>query len=368
MTIIEKVKGFGKYLALGLASLYTFSAAPTKAIDLSPKPAKILQLDKPSLELKLESPQNGLEQKFLPKFNPIYEVDNPEVTITKQAKIENDDIDWVNYFVEVPLNLGLSYVTTVLAHEFGHATTAKILGLDGVKIHGPELSKGLIASYSYIEHFDKPTSKFNSNLIAINGTGTTSMLSELFYQALKEDQIPGKLKQLTATSSLIMLADRHRYLWSAAIKNFLRMAPLENGDMDAMMKVSLDDRLQWENLRAQGFINNDGLCLKDKKGKLTKFRFYADKEGKFRKLIKQHDPETLLNPMPKKLQKRMDIAYGVALGMSVLELGLKWEQIAFLTQTALGMDAKKPESFDVIKSGFYPLPGGGLFISIDGTW
>ena len=76
----------------------------------------------------------------------------------------------------------------------------------------------------------------------------------------------------------------------------------------------------------------------------------------------------VLEKNPKELQKKMDIAYGVAIGASVLELGLRWKEISFLTQTALGMDAKKPKGYDIFHAGMYPLPEGGFFVSIDGVW
>ncbi|MBU2590098.1 MAG: M50 family metallopeptidase [Nanoarchaeota archaeon] len=362
MSIINKIKDIGKYVALGLAGLYTFNSLPAKALDLTPKPAKVLQLD--NLELKLEMPKQGLEKKFLPKLSPIYEIDKEE---PKKEKIENDDIDWTNYFVEVPLNTFGSFILTVFAHELGHATTAKLLGCEDVRLHGPDLSKGLFGASSYTFPKNRDLTKNEQNLISAYGTGTTSSLSDLLYQAIKEDNVPDSLKQLTATASLMMLADRHRYLWSSALKNYLRMEIDSSNDFHSIMKRSVDNRLSWTDINNQGFFHGvEGLYQKDKDGNPVKLRFYADKEGKFRELIKKYDVETI-KKMPDNIQKKLDISYGVALGASLLELGLRWEEIAFLTQTALGMDAKKPEGFNLFHAGFYPIENG-FFISLDGTW
>jgi len=349
-------------VALGLAGLYTFNSVPAKAVDLSPKPAQVLQLD--NLELKLEMPKQGLEQKFLPELSqiPAYEVDKEE---SQKEEMEVDKpIDWTNYFVKIPFNAGLSFIATVFAHEIGHATTAKLLGAKDVKIHGPNFSKGLMGSSSYTPP-DNLTD-FQENLISSYGTGTTSFLSDIFYQALKEDQIPDALKQLTATTSLMMLADRHRYIWSSAIKNYLRMDICPFDDFNQIMQRSFDSRLDLEDLSNQGLkILNNIIVHKDTNQPL---RIYADKQGKFRELMKQHNVEYLKEDMPKSLQKKIDVAYGIALGMSALELGLRWEEISFLTQTALGMDAKRPEGHDLFHAGFYPLLEGGFFVSLDGTW
>ncbi len=366
MAILKKI---GKYLATGLAGLYMFNAAPVKA-DNKPEIEKTY-VKKPKLEANLGLSMDGLENK-LEKNSPFSNFQVLKKSNKKPVfpKKKSEDIDWQNYFLNIPFNAATGFVTTVLSHELGHAFVAKLMGCRDIKMHGPDIKAGNVASVSYL-YPEEGLDNYSENLILTHGTGTTSFLSDVLYQGLKKDQVPDALKQFTATTSLIMLLDRPRYILSTAIKHFSGTEITPSNDFHQIMTNSFDKRLGRNELLEEGFVGiKDGMLYRNNQdGNLEPVRFYADREGKFREKLKKYGLDNADDGQDsKKLEKKLDIAYGIAMGASLLELGLKWKRISYLTQTALGMDAKAPEGYDVFHGGFYPLPEGGFMVSVDGTW
>ncbi|MBR9683919.1 hypothetical protein GOV03_05270 [Candidatus Woesearchaeota archaeon] len=347
MSIKSKLK---KALATAACVAAFLNPTLAKATDLEPQP---------TLDVSLE---DKLEQK----------IPQQDTELIEFIDVEENNFDWKNYFIEVPLNSLSAFVTTVLWHELvGHALTAKYMGCKHIEINGPDINKQSFASVTVT---NSGFTKYERNLFHSAGVEATSALSHLLYQGLKKDQFPEDMKQVIATTSLFMIIDRHRYIWSTAIKNYSGSEIDRSNDFKNVMTTAgtpelLPGMLMERDHPVNGIILKKGNIYYFKNNDRSKpyhFRPFVDKKGDFRKFL---NPEFYFNRQRsnKTLQRNIDLAYGVALTMSAVELGLRWKEIFYLTETALGGNPKAPEGYDVLKAGFYPIEKGFL-VSVDGTW
>jgi hypothetical protein len=316
------------------------------------------------------------------------------INLEEHSKLFDDynkkPFDFNKWFLKLPAYSLAGFVGTVFWHELGHARKALYFGAEDIKIHGPELSKERVGSTSYSFPSHRNITPHEKNIIYAAGVEATSVMSNYLYQSLKTGKISENIEPFAATTALIMMADRHKYLWSTAIKNYLRTDIPRGNDFHDIMTKAFDepllDGIYVDDFNIYGvFFQKGHFYRKDNEGKYQEIIHYADKEGNFHKLVDKNNYKNVrvkqytdkygikrhriryVNPKQNKIQKNIDIAYGVALGMSVLELGLRWKEISYLANTALGNNPKPPEGHDILKAGFYPIDNG-IFVSVDGVW
>lgn len=358
MKVLKELKKLGQYAALVIG--LGLSAAPVKAEE----PIKHRQ----ELNLELKS----LEDKVA-DYN-----ESEFIDIEKHFEEESTDPDYKHLFLALPANIITGYATKLFWHEaIGHALTAKYLGCEGIEIHGPSITYGSIASTSFIP---KELNDFELNLINAAGTEATTNAGLALYEALKNNKVPESIKPWAATTSFLMLLDRHQYILGTVLLHYLGKEIHGGNDFHSIMTGA------FEKPELEGFYSSDeksyfingiqvhkGDILRWKtndEGKREMYKFipYVDKEGRFRKFFDQSRYKNMrINGKDKDLQKKLDIAYSIAAGMSILELGLRHKEIAYLVGTALGGNPEPPEGYEIFKTGFYPIPNG-FFISIDGTF
>lgn len=329
---------------------------------------------------------------------------NDFINLEEHVKLFDDynekPFDYWDWSLKIPLNTFAAFVGTVFWHELGHARAAFYLGGKDIQIHVPDFSRGLFGSASYIPK--KDMSALEENIITAAGVDATSTMGNYLYQSLKSGNIPEGMKPFVATTALFMSADRHRNLWSSAIRNFLRGPAGSFSDFNRMMLRSYNPRLLegfYVDIEDTGYFDTEtGHVKLFEKGhfyttgdhgdfdEMPPVYVYADSEGNWRKRLDDPYGHMQLVAKPCKnaagisgvcpvleakiapsVQRKIDIAYGVALGASLLELGLRFDEIKYLVGTALGNNPKAPEGFGVLKAGFYPIQDG-FFISIDGEW
>lgn len=212
--------------------------------------------------------------------------------------------------LECALNLAGSYALTVGWHELGHYTMAKSLGFEDIELHGPSLDKGAVARVSYDQTYPRQPD-WRVGLARGGGFIFTTTGSVLLTQLLKNNLLPASARSFTATTSLLMLAERHVALWSSAMKNYLRTEKAPSDDVDHLLKLSFDQ------------------------------------------------------------QSTIDIAYGLALGASILELSLRDKELGYLICTAFGLREGIPECRKEYSSGsswqpvVYPI-GEGVMMGVSG--
>ena len=383
MSIVDKVKKFGRNAVLALAASACFAMpAKTEAKEPVKAVSYVKKLDVSGLELKLN---NSFQSK---NVNIITKKTNQNIQFSYN--------DWLfKLFVELPTYSAVSFVSTVTLHELGHAADFKLLGCNDVRFK--IFQDGNVASVGCLdEQFSEQINNYERNLISAVGVENTTNLSHFLYQSIKTDSIPKKLKPLFATMALFAMFDRHRYLWSGAIRHYLRQQSRAGHDFMNMMNTMFDKQPKFDGVYAASdglncFYNDGESYVSLKKGHLYEknengeFRevqgVYADDEGKWRERFdKNNYPHYVLapcehgngscvysvNPNEERNRKIKDVAYGIALGMSVIELGLRFNEIKYLVNTALGYEPEPPKGFDVIKAGFYPIKNG-FFVSIDGV-
>lgn len=332
---------------------------------------------------------------------------NSYIDLEERIKIVNEynkrSFDVRKWIVELPAYSLVAYAAKVFWHELGHARTAFYFGCKNIEMHGPVIEVGSLGPYFDYPYFVKVGSvrhgmpadmtAYEDNIISAAGVEATTVMAHYLYQSLKTGKVPVKLKPFVATLALFNMADRHSYLWSSAIRNYRRGEMSGGNDFHNVLgnpfiepelegSYVFDKGGYWvgggcpiEQIKTCGvFLEHGDIIRFDENGTPSKFRPFVDKEGKFRQFLEKNNYHNVRMENLRKgrdlhpgLQKNIDIAYGVALGMSALELALRWGEIKYLVGTALGNNPEPPEDFEVSKAGLYLLPGGhGFFISIDG--
>jgi hypothetical protein len=243
----------------------------------------------------------------------------PAREITVEDYLDENNIDYTSQFTtnwwEYPINLAGSYLLTVAWHEFGHYAMAGIFGADNLEMHifDGECS-GSIACVRFKEStcrdrlcrsIDYDLGQLQRTLISAAGTGFTTMGNLALTSLLKNDVLPDWMRSFAATTSLMMMADRHAYIWSSAIK-------------------------QWANI---DMGNSDF-------GYILETNHLSEREK--------------------------DAAYGVLVAASAIELALRWEEIWYLANTIIGRQVEVPEGLGIMP-GLYPY-GSTLMLGASGEF
>lgn len=413
MNLIYKMKGLGRKLLFG-AGMTILSTASAKAEEPKAKPGHVLRLEcsNPrkagiSLEFNLDRnlgeaagegnvhvhyPSRAEENfQFLPKGSG--QEDGSEL-INLEEHVKNLDdynrksFDAKKWVIEIPAYALAGYFTKLLWHELGHVRTAAYFGAEEIGIHFFDKKIGAAAFVSYAVPADM--SSHEQNLVSAAGCEATTTASFVLYNMLKHNAVPEKLKPFVAVTSLLMLLDRHQYLTGTAFLNYTKRQIHEGNDFDNIIRRAFGEfkgiYVDGHDFRYNGqMLKNGNYYMDDGKGSYKELQIYADKEGKWREMADRNNYVNVIKgrcvndksvtydcnkwayPKDSRLQQTRDMVYGIAVGMSALELGLRWKEINYLFNAAIGKNPKAPEGFEVLKAGVYPLPGG-FITSIDGAW
>ena len=239
-------------------------------------------------------------------FDAVPELQLAQPSLTVEDYLESKGIEpeyeyttpWWEYFIDIPA----AFVLTVVWHETGHYIVANMFGYENVQMHGPDFGRGLMASVSWE---NANPSQLQRTLVSAAGVGFTTGANLGLTALLKNDIVPDWMRPITATTSLMMMADRHRYIWSAAIKHWAGMS-MDANDIESIVTTN-----------------------------------FHSIEGQ-------------------------DAAYGVLVAASAIELALRWEEISYLVRTAIGQEVKVPEGLDIMP-GLYPY-GSTLMLGASGEF
>lgn len=269
------------YLALGLGIAGCSEITPSK------------------ISYPIKKTENNLKKTTEKESEPVNSTSEPE-----QKKISIEDIledngvepeyEYTTRWWEYPINITGAFVLDVVWHELGHYTSANLMQCEEVSFHGPNPEKMTVASVSW----DCSSNDFKRTIAYSSGALFTTAGNLALTGLLKDDDIPDFLRSFTATTSLMMLLDRHRYIWISAIQNYARAEISTSNDVHKIMKINFAD------------------------------------------------------------QSEIDTAYGVALTASAFELFLRREELGYLIFTAVGKKVRVPEGVEGIKPGLYPVDKG----------
>ncbi|MDD4878786.1 MAG: hypothetical protein PHO02_07205 [Candidatus Nanoarchaeia archaeon] len=277
-----------------------------------------------AFERVLEPAENTgiLEAPFMPRVDlfPSQDITIPAREITVEDYLDENNIDYTSQFTtnwwEYPINIAGSYVLTVAWHELGHYTLANLLGANDVEMHmfDGECSGGSVACVRYrrescedrfCRNIVRDVGQLQETIIAAAGMGFTTMGNVALTSLLKNDALPDWSRSFAATTSLMMMADRHKYIWSSAIQHWARM-DMGGSDIEHIMRIN-----------------------------------FSSSEAK-------------------------DAAYGVLVAASAIELALRWEEIWYLMNTIARRQVEVPEGLGIMP-GLYNY-GSTLMLGASGEF
>lgn len=318
--------------AAGLTLASLVSAAPAKADLFNTTPdysyinnssyVETHQEETPSqaFEHVLETPEI-LEAPFVPQPNlfPADEIRISARHITVEDYLEQNNIDFNSQFTtswwEYPLNIGGGYIASLVLHEFGHYTLAQMFGAQDVEMH---ILDGQCGSAPGCVKFrmqtcrdrlcrdvDRYVGQLQETLIYAGGVLFTTGGNIAITSLLEEDLVPDWSRSFVATTSLFMMADRHAYIWNNAIKH-------------------------WMGKESPG-----------------------------------NDISNIVNSNFSSPEAR-DAAFGVLVAASAVELALRWEEIWYLVNTAIGRQVEVPKGLGILP-GLYPY-GSVLMLGASGEF
>ncbi|MFH1066202.1 MAG: hypothetical protein V1734_06860 [Nanoarchaeota archaeon] len=266
-------------------------------------------------------PTESTEAAFVPRVDlfPEQDIRIPAREITVEDYLTENNIEYSSQFTtkwwEYPINLAGSYVLTVAWHEFGHYAMANILGAKNVEMHFFDGDcNGSIACVTHrvgtcrdrlCRGIDYDLGQLQRTLISAAGTGFTTIGNVSLTSLLKNDVLPDWMRSFTATTSLMMMMDRHRYIWSSAIQHWAGMGSGFN---------------DFENIMDANFSSSEA----------------------------------------------KNAAYGVLFTASAIELALRWEEIWYLMNTIVGREVEVPEGPGILP-GLYPY-GSTLLLGASGEF
>lgn len=234
---------------------------------------------------------NNLENVLKPKIENIEKKENKivkkentyskklEKIVKSPKKVTKYNTEWWELLLYIPA----AYLSTVLVHETGHIVTTKAMGYKDVKLHGPTSDTVMSVSYKYPFKGYTP-SKIEENIISAAGVAFTTMGNITLTSLLKNQKIPKKIQPFIATTSLMMMADRWRYIFSTTLKFGFRKEIMPNDDIHSIVKSRFKSR------------------------------------------------------------KNQAIAYGILTGVTALEIGLRHSEIKYLFNTMLGKETNYKEN------------------------
>ncbi|MDP3698563.1 MAG: hypothetical protein Q8R47_03170 [Nanoarchaeota archaeon] len=141
-------------------------------------------------------------------------------------------------------------------------------------------------------------------MVTYAGVGFTTLGNATLTSMLKYELVPEAIRPFTAATSLMMMVDRHYYLWSTGIKNFARIDIKSFNDIHKIMRFHFNE-------------------------------------------------------------KNLDLAYGIAMSVSALELFLRREELGYLINTALGKPAEIPRGIEDLNPFFY-MSDKALIVGLQG--
>jgi hypothetical protein len=195
-----------------------------------------------------------------------------KIILQPEEKIEYT-VPWWQHLIQIPLAYGF----TVLWHETGHIVMYKAYGYRHIKLLPPNFKEGYVlaveSKYPYLGY--KP-GIFEHDLTSFGGMMFTSMMSISLTSMLRVNKVPKKLRSFIATTSLIMMFDRFRYVFTSALKYAFKKKMSPSDDVYSIMSNHFHSK------------------------------------------------------------KSLDIAYGVLSSVTVLEIALRWREIRDLIYIALG--------------------------------
>ncbi|MEA3378061.1 MAG: hypothetical protein U9Q69_00320 [Nanoarchaeota archaeon] len=203
---------------------------------LAPKPAKANadNLEKKVLIHKLPKNKPILKKKKKRAFD-IIRLPPKKKTIYSTK--------WWEYGLYIPL----AYVATIGLHESGHFTLAHLFGFKDIKMHGPNLKEKLVSSVSYMPNEQYRNSKLEQDLLSGAGVAFTTIGNLTLTSLLRYDSIPDKLRPFIATTSLMMMTDRWRYIFSGAIQHAFKIKMADSHDINSMVTNHVKSR-KWQNV------------------------------------------------------------------------------------------------------------------------
>jgi hypothetical protein len=169
------------------------------------------------------------------------------------------------------LNLACGVGLTIAWHELGHIAMVSITGARVASVSGP--SRTGVATVSWTTPREHLSTEWLRSAGGILWTTSGGLGLELL---LRTDRRLGGLRPILAATALMMALDRHRYLWSAALRNFTRLGHSSGNDIHNIMRAAFPS------------------------------------------------------------STAIDVAYGVALGLSAVELALRFGSLRRLFDTAMG--------------------------------
>lgn len=277
---------------------WLYASLLSASMVLTPKLTKANNLEnvlKPKIE-NIEKKENNIVKKENTETNKL------EKIVRAPKKVTTYNTEWWELLIYIPV----AYLSTVLVHETGHIVTTKSMSYRDVKLHGPSRDTVMAVSYKYPYPGYKP-SKIEQNVIDVAGVAFTTMGNVTLTSLLRNQMIPKKIQPLIATTSLMMMADRWRYIFSTALKFGFRQNISESDD-----------------------IHN-----------IVKSRF--------------------------KSRRNQAIAYGVLTGITALEIGLRHSEIRYLFNTMFGKETNYVENNIYLMATPSEIGSGGL-ISLKGTF
>ncbi|MFH1637322.1 MAG: hypothetical protein ABIB71_02755 [Candidatus Woesearchaeota archaeon] len=204
--------------------------------------------------------------------------------------------------------LPTAYISTLGFHEFGHYCIMDKLNYRDIEFSLFEGNTIASVKGNYPEGFD--ISKSRPHPFAdLGGVAFSTMANGILTDYLiHDDNMDESMRKAIATTSLMMMLDRFRYVLSSTLKFY----------------AGLDQR--------NDDINNGlrDMFLEPDYQKLDSYAPHSlSYEGEYYAIVKQD--ETAL-----------DYAYPLMTAATIVETILRWQEISYLVKTALGMDADKP--------------------------
>ena len=249
---------------------------------------------------------------------PDFEISPREATIEDylESKGIEPEYEYTTEWWEYPINVAGGLGLNLIWHEFGHYLVANIVGAEDVEMHffGGGVCGDSIACVTHTlgrcrdrlcRNIDLDRGQLQETLISAAGVGFTTGANLGLTALLKNGMVPDWMRSFTATTSLIMMLDRHQYIWSSAIQHW---AGIDNTGSDI------------ENIITGNFAS----------------------------------------------PKARDAAYGVLFAASAIELAFRWEEIWYLMNTAIGKQVEVPEGLGIMP-GLYPY-GTTLMMGASGTF
>jgi hypothetical protein len=340
MSIIEKLKKnkVVRWVALAGAGLGCSLSPPAYAKKPEPTPyADVIQKENSQTNLKLpkdynnrlwteplEDPKKGkLEEKV--DENPMLDY-NLAVGEEKRKEnfgnvegyvelsdLFNNQVDFKSMpangtstnYADIALNSVIAYTLTLGLHEVGHLAIGSLVGYRDGKIEGP--GEGCVLSTRLRRN--SPTTE-KELAFASGGFIFTTAANTAMETLLATNSVPARMRPLAATTALFTLFDRHRYMWSSALKYLVGIKQSPYDDVNHI-------------------LDNSGI----------KFSSNTDKT----------------------------LVYTSAMVLSGMELALRAPRIWHLFQTAIGNEPNPPEEKSTIDIGTY-LSSNTLMMGVKGKW